>query len=522
MTPGERLVMLTLDAAEPLLLTEGMQAGWLPHLARFFAAGSCVRLFPVDDAFPGAAWPTLITGAPLIDHRVLRDRRLAPHSYAIEDVPASAIARPPFWRYVSDGGLRTTAANLYGAPLLDHFLGTQVQGWASMDPYTSKFGRPLVDPPGTLEWLERDAGRPKTAYELKMPRAPAELRRYRDDRVEDIRIRTRAYGLLLERTDWNLYFVSFPEIHQAGHVLWHVHDPEHPEHDPETPADLLDALRDLYREVDDAVGELLGRVPAGATVFLLTPHGMGPNHLIGDPGEAVLARAGLFTRHRDGADGHGGGRARMKDASWQLARRIVPERARLALRRRVADQGWVASMALAGIDWDATRAFTVPPDMGTYVRLNVRGREPAGTVEPGDEYEALTREIAATFQELVFADTGRPAVDRVLLPEDIGGREAPDGLPDVLVVWSRAQRGERLRSERLGEIEVPHDDPRTGQHRPMGFVVGTGPGIAAEGSTAFDGPSATLLDVAPTALARLGVPVPAAVRGEPIAALLGS
>ena len=106
-----------------------------------------------------------------------------------------------------------------------------------------------------------------------MPKSVADVRRYRDSRIADIKTRTRAHALLMQETDWDLYLISYPEVHQAGHLLWHVHDPEHPDHDASAPADVRDSMRALYRELDAAVGTLLELVPDGATVLFARPTG---------------------------------------------------------------------------------------------------------------------------------------------------------------------------------------------------------------------------------------------------------
>ncbi|HZP73581.1 MAG TPA: alkaline phosphatase family protein [Gaiellaceae bacterium] len=517
--PRGKVVMVVLDACEPALLDEGMSAGWLPNLARFFAAGASLRLAPVDEYLPGTAWPSLNTGVPFTGHRMQLDRRLAPRSYRVVDVRAGESEAPPFWRYVSDHGLRSTVANLYSAPLVEGLNGTQLQGWATIDPYTSKFGLALVDPPQIQDRLERAAGRPATLYEVRAPESVGDVRRYRDGRIADIRTRTSAHALLMRETDWALYVVSYPEAHQAGHLLWHVHDPEHPDHDPEAPEDVRDAVRALYRELDTAVGKLLELCPKDATVLLLSPHGMGANRLVGDPAPEVLRRANWLVSDRE--SGRPALKARLRSRAWQEARRVVPERIRLAMRRRLADREWVGELALQGIAWEETRAFAVPPDAGSYVRLNVRGREPAGIVEPGIDYARATDELARLFGDLRLGPDGEPAVDRVLRAAELGGRpDGSDGTPDVLVVWSKTARVERVHSDLIGTVEVPRTDGRTGQHRPLGFVAGVGPGIAAAGSAIVGTDQATLLDVAPTALALLGVPQPSALPGSPIAALV--
>jgi hypothetical protein len=78
----------------------------------------------------------------------------------------------------------------------------------------------------------------------------------------------------------------------------------------------------------------------------------------------------------------------------------------------------------------------------------------------------------------------------------------------------------RLVSPRYGSIErtTPGKNPdgRSGNHRPEGFLVAAGGGVGAGGEIR----GARILDLAPTAYALFGVPVPPAMQGRPIAALL--
>ena len=98
-----------------------------------------------------------------------------------------------------------------------------------------------------------------------------------------------------------------------------------------------------------------------------------------------------------------------------------------------------------------------------------------------------------------------------------------DDLPDLLVEWSEsvaigstalgAGAGARVRarSAKIGMIEGSNDYARSGEHRPGGWFVAAGPGVA-RGRLERE-PS--LLDLAPTFARMLGVELPGA-EGEAI------
>ena len=152
--------------------------------------------------------------------------------------------------------------------------------------------------------------------------------------------------------------------------------------------------------------------------------------------------------------------------------------------------------------------------MTSYVRINLAGREPEGTVRPGADYDRLCDELCGALGAVTDADTGLPAVERVVRMNDLIGGPVEDSLPDICIVWQDGQLVRRFQLPGHGVVEGPRVDPRTGQHRHLGFMLGAGEGI----EPSPDEGSGNLLDVGPTALALLGVDQPAELLGRPIAA----
>ena len=501
------------DAAEPTLVRRGIEEGWLPNLARLTEAGRWAVLSPMPSRFYNSSWACTATGQDVFAHQGIYDRQLEPGSYRIVDVPATSIRQPPFWRYLSDAGLRSTIASIYSAWLLPSFLGSQAQGWGSIDPYFAKFEEMQFDPPELEQLLTRAAGKRQGLYKIPAPKTDDDVRRYRDLMLHSLDQQTRGVSALIAETDWDFFFASFSEPHQAGHLLWHLIDPAHPSHDPDADADVKDALLAIYRAADEGIGRAIERLPDGCRTFVVTPHGMEATY-VRDPSEVLLEDGGWLTR-RSGVSGGGSVRKQAVRTVWQLGRRVTPVRLRVAAQSRLNRHGIRAEMPLAHVDWQQTRAFALPSDMTAYLRVNLRGREPEGIVSPGREYEQVCDELEEVFGSLTHAETGAPAVESVVRHDRLFGRPADGAMPDVGVVWADGQPHQRLAVRGHGTIDVPAtDDPRTGQHTHLGFLVGAGPGIDP-------GPEevgAGLLDVAPTALALLGVEQPPALPGRPIQA----
>src|SRR5207253_7709989 len=114
---------------------------------------------------------------------------------------------------------------------------------------------------------------------------------------------------------------------------------------------------------------------------------------------------------------------------------------------------------------------------------------------PGKEYDLLCDELSEAFGSVTNSESGSPAVERVVRVDRLCGGRVEGSLPDLCVVWDDSERLSRLHLDGHGDVDLPSDDPRTGQHRHRGFMVGAGPGIEPSRETS----TANLLDVGPTA-----------------------
>jgi predicted AlkP superfamily phosphohydrolase/phosphomutase len=156
------------------------------------------------------------------------------------------------------------------------------------------------------------------------------------------------------------------------------------------------------------------------------------------------------------------------------------------------------------------RAFALPSFSHGLVRLNLRGRDPQGMVDPAD-YARTCSELAEAILTLRNPRTGGPLVKTVTRtrngPEDEGAY-APPG--DLMVTWNEREPADVAESPRVGRIG-PAPWLRPGGHGPDGFCILAGPGISP-GSRIREG--ARLMDLTATLTARLDLPAPAHLEGR--------
>ncbi|MEA2396629.1 MAG: hypothetical protein QOK25_185 [Thermoleophilaceae bacterium] len=508
-----RLVCISFDSPDLDMLQRGIDEGWMPALADVVERGRFVAIEDHQEILTAPSWPTLVHGCEPTDHMLFRDAQLQSGTYRIEDVDLEQTDRPPFWSYLSDAGLRSTIVSVYGGRPLPGLRGTQIVGWGSHDPFSKTIGQ-WSNPPDLIRSLERDLGKREIRHGFRIPTTAREFREMRERCIRGTEQQTVALLRLLDETEWDFFFGSFADCHDAGHFLRCFADPRDPDCPPEVEEALSDALPTIYRKVDAGIGQIVDRLPPDTCLMLVSPYAMTCYaHAVAvvDP---VLERAGLLARVTGGPSG--GARVSALGAARRVVHALVPARLRPALGGLVPRDRWVKDLVYADIDWQRTSAFALLSDGSSAIRLNVEGREPSGTVSPGEHYDRVCDEIKAIFAELVASDDGLPMAEEIARFDEVFGAPPGAPFPDIMIRWRERYRVPSVRSERLGEVDVVSEDPRTANHRSPGFIIGLGQDIEASGSTRLDGPPARLVDFAATVLARLGLEQPPTLTGHPL------
>ena len=219
-------------------------------------------------------------------------------------------------------------------------------------------------------------------------------------------------------------FYYFGNLDQVSHMMWRAMDPEHPAHDPIADAPYANAVIDRYVDVDDFIGETLGKLPENTTLVVMSDHG--------------------FTSWR---------RA-MNLNTWLLENGYIT----LINPRRVTGIPYFGN-----VDWESTEAYAVGLN-GVYI--NLRGREANGSVMPLDQ-DTLSAEIAEKLLSFIDPITGEQAVTKVYHRDEVfaAGGYLDIG-PDLIVGFAKGVRGsnESALGEFSTEIIFDNDHPWSGDH----------------------------------------------------------
>jgi predicted AlkP superfamily phosphohydrolase/phosphomutase len=262
----------------------------------------------------------------------------------------------------------------------------------------------------------------------------------------------------------------FTEFHRAAHSLWHTVDPAHPDHRAAAgEAGGGPGLADLLRAIDREIGHLRDLAGPETAILVFSLHGMRPARgvptILGPWLETHGFAARRPWRARSGSEHVEGALAAVKrlvpDAAKRLYRRSLPS--------RVVDRLTRPSMPVPVYDWARTTAFSLPTDQHGWIRVNLRGREALGSVEPG-QYEAVCQRLEHALRAARRAD-GQPIVEAVIRSAPDARAAATTPLPDLIVHWTDATFACPLRLDPAGPAATPVGRWHTGQHAPRGFYV---------------------------------------------------
>ena len=265
-------------------------------------------------------------------------------------------------------------------------------------------------------------------------------------------------------------FFYFNSPDQTCHMVWRNMDPGSPTHDS---SDLrqADRIRDVYRQLDGALGMALDRVDDDTVVIVMSDHGFAPWNRAFHVNTWLLENGYLF----------------LKDG----------------VRRQDVEM-------LIGIDWTRTRAYAVGIN-GLY--LNLKGREAGGIVDPADE-DALLAELKTKLEAVVDPLSGRRAIKYAYRADEVYHGPCSRSGPDIIMGYYRGWRGSN--ESALGNVPpVVFADNMlkwSGDHCIAADEV---PGIVmANRPILRENPE--LLDMAPTVLELFGLEPPAEMVGGSI------
>ena len=452
-----KLLVVGLDCAAPEILF-GDES--LKNFRRLMDAGCWGRLESVIPPITVPAWMCMSTSQDPGSLGVYGFHNRCDRSYSDTVVANSrSIQELAIWDQVAREGGRSVVVGVPPGYPPRRINGISVGCFLTPDPLQDVYTHPA----GVKEEIAAVVG--DYPVDVKGFRTPR-----KDWLREEIFSMTRKHFAVirhfLQKQDWEYFQFVEIGLDRVQHGFWEFHDPEHRKYVTGNP--YANVVRDYYRHLDDEVGQILALLDQETLVLVVSDHGA--QRL--DAGFCVnewLVREGLLVLN-------------------EYPKQVTPFRK-------------------LSVDWARTKAWSE----GGYcarVFLNVKGREPLGSIDPSD-YEKLRDDLKSRL-EATTDENGKLLGTLAFKPEEVYKKMG--NVPPDLIVHFGNLFWRSIGGVGYPAIHVEENDtgPDGCNHAQFGSFILAGASVSAHGL--IEG--AHLLDIAPTLLELGGYDTPASMQGK--------
>jgi predicted AlkP superfamily phosphohydrolase/phosphomutase len=519
-TSDRKTVVFGLDGACFELIEPWLDAGALPTLAGLIDAGGQTALESCVPATTPPAWTSLTTGVNPGKHGVFGFYGRRRGSYDTDPVSDVDVRARRLWDYTTEADLTSLVVNVPVTHPPREIEGALVPGYLSPDP-------PSTYPDGLLA----DLGLEEYRVYADSEAADVPEAQLRDEWLALTDSRRELTLALMERYEWDLLFVEFQKTDGAVHKF-----------DDEA------NIRRVFERVDDCMAAVLDAADGDPNVFVVSDHGIGQpkqwavalNTWLVEAGYATTTttqeteQAWTDTAMGDGTTDSQPQTDTDRSATERATAGLVAGLGRLGVTKQRLERALsrlgvyerVAALAPAGagsslkreiIDEASSRAF--------YQGMGFSGVDVGVTINDdyyyddgivtAEAYDDLRSELIERLEEVTGPD-GQHAFSQVQPREAVYDgdhtREAPD------IVLEQSEDYVIGSSQPRGQTFIPTDEGRI-DHTRNGILIAAGPDIDPEWTPPTP-PS--IVDVTPTVLHLLDLPLNEEFDGGPLTSLLSS
>jgi predicted AlkP superfamily phosphohydrolase/phosphomutase len=499
LTRNPPLLIVGFDGGDRHLIDRWVQEGHLPTIASILERGCRGRIEGPELMSTHGAWLSLFSGVSRREHGYYANVQLAPGTYDFRTYTARDTAALPFWSRLRGGPKRVTVIDALETEPLSGISGSQLSHWAVQQQYNRPTVPSSSEPGGLVDEVRRHIGSPIPVEVFKPDSSLHEDMDARRLLLERIAQKGAICRRLVTQDRCDVAVVTFVEAHTAAHRFWDYR-PGGIRHQRATDhaSGLSTAIRDVYHAIDRQLALLIDEFPEEPNVFVISLFGVKDLY----PTTGLIDAFCRQLQYEVPSEGGGTGFDML-----DTIRRTVPFQVRARISRLLpytVQARLDARRFRTTTDWSRTRAFSIPSLNTSFVRVNLRGREPLGIVEPGFEYERLLSQIEDDLEQLVDVRSGQPAVENIIRTATAFQCGPPPVLPDLSVEWRAAPYlMHQVRHPRGELIQTTPEYNRSSYHTFTGCVAAAGPSVPSG-----DLGDLSPLEFAPLFLSLMGEPSP--------------
>jgi len=456
-----KILIIGLDCAAPELLLGDEN---LPNFRRLMDGGCYGRLESIVPPITVPAWMCMSTSQDPGSLGVYGFRNRSDHSYeGLKIVNSKSIRALAMWDQVAMEGKRSIVMGVPPGYPPRKINGTWVGCFMTPDTEKGEYTHPA----SAKEEIAKIVG----DYPVDAKGFRTNNKDWLKDEIYTMsRKHFEVIRHFMKNHEWDYFQFVEIGLDRMHHGFWKYHDKKHRQYEAGNPYE--NVIRDYYKYLDDEVGSLLECLDEDTAVLVVSDHG------------AQCLHGGFCVNE------------------WLIQEGLL-------VLNKYPDK--ITAFGDLDVNWEKTKVWS---EGGYYARvfLNVKGREPNGTIDPAD-YESYRDEIKAKFEATVD-DRGEHMGSLVFKPQELY-KSVNNVAPDLIVhfggLYWRSIGGVGYPSLHTEENDTGPDDCN---HAQFGAFILASSNNPVQGEVE----GAKLLDMAPTLLELGGYDIPATMQGKSLVA----
>jgi predicted AlkP superfamily phosphohydrolase/phosphomutase len=520
---NRRVLLIGLDGATFDLIRPWVKEGKLPNMARIMEEGVHGVLRSTVPPNSAPAWSSFITGKNPGKHGIFDFTEHVEGSYEVRFVNANSRNGKSLWRILGEYNRKVGVIHV---PMT--YPPEQVNGFMISGMDSPGLDSDFVYPPGLYEEIREKVGEYTIEAGLWSYIGKGNIDLAVQKQMETIERRFDVARYLMKKYPWDCFTLVFTATDRVQHAFWKFMDPGHPLYTEYDGKKYGGAIFKVYQRLDEIIGHFMASLDENTILAIMSDHGAGPSSNKTIYLNNWLREKGLL-KYKDSQEVSGSMVAKGKKffSPKLLAKsmRNIWKRTSREHRDKVKKlfpklcNRMTSYFFFSRIDMERTLAYA--EESRTFIWINLKGRDPKGIVNPGEEYRSVCERIKKGLTSLKDPLTGDDVVEDVYLKEDVYHGQSMGNAPDLVVLFKKNGFVPRpsyhvspdvllnhIPKDELEKLEV--NIQANARHDPNGIVMFWGANVKK--GREIEG--AQIIDVAPTVLYLMGVPVPEDIDGR--------
>jgi predicted AlkP superfamily phosphohydrolase/phosphomutase len=484
-----KVLIIGLDGATFDVIRPLAKEGYLPNLNKLMAEGSHTDLESTIPYITPAAWSSFMTGTLPEQHGVFDFLEFMPQTCSTRLANSQSIRGKTIWKLLSEKGKRVAVIHLPMTYPVYEINGIMVSGFDTPSLKTN-FTYPAVLKKEILDIL------PDYNFHLATVTDyfhDSDFGTFLSQLKRSLELRHQLAKHLLGKEPWDIFMINFQDLDCLHHNVWHYIEYQGSDH---MALQRKIAIIDFFTYMDSLVGDLLDKAQNRFShTMVVSDHGAGPAYTTVHPNN-LLKEWGFLSVCKDITDNKKKAILKFKE----FARHIRGD------NNKNTAHGYI-SFSKDLIDWENTSAYVPIADIAAFCYINRSGREKTGIVSDKD-YLTLCNDIRNRFLNTNEPLSGKRAFKDVYIGADFFSNNNNPDLPDLILLPNDGFT--------VNKAFVPNRNYSvpmlTGTHKRNGVLIIKGDKIKYN-YTDFQ---ANIIDMAPTILHILDLPVPSNMDGRPL------